>query len=93
VFGVGVKTLMRLRAAGLAVRVGADHRLVEPIDPARVALAAVGPPAVLGTVSGADRLRWNLYREPAALHVLVPPRAPTCALARHRGAPVGARRP
>lgn len=72
VFGVGLKTLLRLRAAGLAVRVGEAWRLVEPIDPARLALTAAGEPSALCSISAADRHGWALLHEPPFLHIAIP---------------------
>jgi very-short-patch-repair endonuclease len=72
--GVGVRQLARLRGAGLAVRTGTIHRLVEPAEPSALALAAVGQPAALCGVTAARHYGW-LEEDPAEdVHLLVPRR-------------------
>src|SRR4051812_3937963 len=72
--GVGLKALARLRKAGLAVSREGVLRLVEPVQPALVALAAIGPPVALCSISAAGHYGWSLPTEPDRIHVVVPPR-------------------
>jgi very-short-patch-repair endonuclease len=72
--GMGLKALARLRKAGLAVSQEGVLRLVEPVQPALVALAAVGPPVALCAVSAAGHYGWSLPTEPGRIHLVVPPR-------------------
>jgi very-short-patch-repair endonuclease len=90
--GVGVKALRRLLAAGL---VRPDPvgllRLVEPVQPERLAHAAVGPPSALCGTTAAAFYGWPLLTPPHVVELTVPPwRSPTCwpsALIRRRGLP------
>jgi hypothetical protein len=78
--GIGVRALRRLRVEGLLEEDPLGLlRLVEPVLPERIALAAMGGPAALCGVTAAAFYGWAMSETPDAVHVAVPPwRKPTC---------------